>query len=205
MEKGNEKALLYVIENYGWVLKTVVKRQMATLPHLWDDCINDTLMAVWENIGSFDEKRSRFENWLAGVFVHPASLRFWRWGIIMYFHADSNKKEKEGAFVKRSNQLMLEGPLFGSIVAYTVPIILTSILQLLFNAADLVVVGQFCGSVSLAAVGATGSLTSLMVNFFIEPSYQQSPSSLLPRPLSQREAAIQSDRRSAYCLQYDCY
>lgn len=85
----------------------------------------------------------------------------------MYFHADSNKKEKEGAFVKRSNQLMLEGPLFGSIVAYTVPIILTSILQLLFNAADLVVVGQFCGSVSLAAVGATGSLTSLMVNFFI--------------------------------------
>lgn len=80
----------------------------------------------------------------------------------MYF-----QKEKEGAFVKRSNQLMLEGPLFGSIVGYTVPIILTSILQLLFNAADLVVVGQFCGSVSLAAVGATGSLTSLMVNFFI--------------------------------------
>lgn len=67
MEKGNEKALLYVIENYGWVLKTVVKRQMATLPHMWDDCINDTLMAVWENIGSYDEKRAAFESWLAGV------------------------------------------------------------------------------------------------------------------------------------------
>ena len=67
MRKGNEKALLYVIENYGWVLKTVVKRQMGTLPHMWDDCINDPLMAVWENIGSFDEKRSGFENWLAGV------------------------------------------------------------------------------------------------------------------------------------------
>ena len=47
------------------------------------------------------------------------------------------------------------------------PIILTSILQLLFNAADLVVVGRFCGSVSVAAVGSTGSLTNLMVNFFI--------------------------------------
>lgn len=67
MVKGNEKALLYVIENYGWVLKTVVKRQMSTLPHMWDDCINDTLMAVWENIGSFDAKRGNFENWLAGV------------------------------------------------------------------------------------------------------------------------------------------
>lgn len=67
----------------------------------------------------------------------------------------------------RSNQSMLEGPLFPGIVRYTLPIILTSLLQLLFNAADLVVVGQFCGSVSLAAVGATGALTNLMVNFFI--------------------------------------
>lgn len=67
----------------------------------------------------------------------------------------------------RSNQSMLEGPLFPGIVRYTVPIILTSLLQLLFNAADLVVVGQFCGSLSLAAVGATGAITNLMVNFFI--------------------------------------
>lgn len=62
---------------------------------------------------------------------------------------------------------MLEGPLFLNIILYTIPIILTSLLQLLFNAADLVVVGRFCGSVSVAAVGATGSLTNLMVNFFI--------------------------------------
>lgn len=69
--------------------------------------------------------------------------------------------------MKRTNQTMLEGPLFPHIIRYTIPIILTSLLQLLFNAADLVVVGQFCGSVSVAAVGATGSLTNLMVNFFI--------------------------------------
>ena len=62
---------------------------------------------------------------------------------------------------------MLEGPLFWNIILYTIPIILTSLLQLLFNAADLVVVGRFCGSISVAAVGATGSLTNLMVNFFI--------------------------------------
>ena len=62
---------------------------------------------------------------------------------------------------------MLHGPLLGSIVKYTIPIILTSLLQLLFNAADLIVVGRFCGSISVAAVGATSSLTNLMVNFFI--------------------------------------
>ena len=44
---------------------------------------------------------------------------------------------------------------------------LTGILQLLFNAADLIIVGRFCGSVCVAAVGATGSLTSLIVNLFI--------------------------------------
>lgn len=65
------------------------------------------------------------------------------------------------------NQTMLKGPLFSSIVAYTIPIILTSLLQLLFNAADLIVVGRFCGSVSVAAVGATGSITNLIVNFFL--------------------------------------
>ena len=62
---------------------------------------------------------------------------------------------------------MLEGPLFPSIVRFTIPIILTSLLQLLFNAADLVVVGRFCGSVSVAAVGSTGAITNLLVNFFI--------------------------------------
>ena len=62
---------------------------------------------------------------------------------------------------------MCEGPIFKGIVLYTVPIILTSLLQLLFNAADLVVVGWFSGSNSVAAVGSTGSLTGLIVNLFI--------------------------------------
>ena len=62
---------------------------------------------------------------------------------------------------------MLEGPLFPNIVRFAIPVILTSVLQLLFNAADLIVVGRFCGSVSVAAVGATGAITNLMINFFI--------------------------------------
>lgn len=62
---------------------------------------------------------------------------------------------------------MLSGPLLKNIVIYTVPIILTNILQLLFNAADLIVVGRFCGSTSVGAIGATSSLIHLLVNFFI--------------------------------------
>ena len=62
---------------------------------------------------------------------------------------------------------MLQGPLLGGIVSYTIPIILTSLLQLLFNAADLVVVGRFRGSLSVGAVGATSSLTHLIINLFM--------------------------------------
>ena len=69
--------------------------------------------------------------------------------------------------MKRQNQTMLQGPLLKNIILYTIPIILTSWLQLLFNAADLVVVGQANGSNSLAAVGATGAITNLIINLFI--------------------------------------
>ena len=66
-----------------------------------------------------------------------------------------------------SRASMTEGPLLKNIILYTIPIILTGVLQLMFNAADLVVVGRFCGSVSVAAVGATGSLINLIINLFI--------------------------------------
>ncbi len=69
--------------------------------------------------------------------------------------------------MKRSNQNMLQGKLLPSIISYTIPIILTSVLQLLFNAADLVIVGQYRGSLSVAAVSATSALINLIVNLFI--------------------------------------
>ena len=62
---------------------------------------------------------------------------------------------------------LVEGPVFSGVLRYTVPIILSSVLQLLFNAADLVVVGQFCGSISVGAVSATGAITNLIVNLFV--------------------------------------
>lgn len=62
---------------------------------------------------------------------------------------------------------MTEGPLAGKIILYAVPLMLSSILQLLFNAVDTIVVGRYCGSESLAAVGSTGSLVNLLMNLFV--------------------------------------
>lgn len=62
---------------------------------------------------------------------------------------------------------MTEGPLLKKIILYTLPIILTGILQLLFNAADLVVVGRYGSDTSVASVGATGAIINLITNLFI--------------------------------------
>lgn len=62
---------------------------------------------------------------------------------------------------------MCNGPLFSKILRYAIPLILSGILQLLFNAADMIVAGRFAGSVALGAVGSTSSLINLLINVFI--------------------------------------
>lgn len=62
---------------------------------------------------------------------------------------------------------MCNGPLLGKILLFTVPLMLSGILQLLFNSADMIVVGRWVGPDALAAVGSTGSLINLIVNVFI--------------------------------------
>jgi MATE efflux family protein len=62
---------------------------------------------------------------------------------------------------------MTEGPLTTKIIKFTIPVMLTGILQLLFNTADVIVVGRFTGKTALAAVGSTGSLINLLVSLFM--------------------------------------
>ena len=59
---------------------------------------------------------------------------------------------------------MSHGPLFGKIVRYAFPLMLTYLLQLAFHAADMVVIGRWGSSESLAAIGATGAITALIIN-----------------------------------------
>jgi len=62
---------------------------------------------------------------------------------------------------------MTRGPIFSKLLEFSVPLIFSSILQLFFNAADIIVVGRFAGDTSLAAVGSTSSLINLLVNLFM--------------------------------------
>ena len=62
---------------------------------------------------------------------------------------------------------MCNGQILGKVLTYSIPLMLSGVLQLLFNAADVIVVGRFAGSQSLAAVGSTSSLINLLINVFI--------------------------------------
>lgn len=62
---------------------------------------------------------------------------------------------------------LTSGPMLKKIILFSLPLAASSLLQLLFNAADVVVVGRFAGSTALAAVGANSALIHLMTNFFI--------------------------------------
>ncbi|MGI6217399.1 MAG: MATE family efflux transporter [Coriobacteriales bacterium] len=62
---------------------------------------------------------------------------------------------------------MLHGPLLRKIVAFALPLALTSIMQQLFNSADASAAGQFIGSNALAAIGATTPLVNLVVSLFV--------------------------------------
>lgn len=61
---------------------------------------------------------------------------------------------------------MVKGPLIKNVFLFSLPLMATNLLQMMFNAADTIVVGKFSGQVALAAVGATGSLIYLLVSLF---------------------------------------
>ncbi len=68
---------------------------------------------------------------------------------------------------KRGILDMTTGPFLKKILIFSIPLMLTGVLQLVYNAADVMVVGRFAGSESLAAVGSTSSLINLIINLFI--------------------------------------
>ena len=77
---------------------------------------------------------------------------------------------KRGELLKEKKKYemdMCNGPIISKMLIFAIPLMCSSILQLLFNAADIVVVGKFAGDNSLGAVGSTTALINLLVNLFM--------------------------------------
>ena len=67
LKNKNEDAIYYVIDNYGYILKSVVSKHLFKLKDYEEECINDCLLGIWNNIEHFNPEKSTFKNWIAGI------------------------------------------------------------------------------------------------------------------------------------------
>lgn len=67
IKKRREEGILYVMETYGGLLKSIVQKRLFTWPDRVDECMNDIFLGIWQHIDSFDERKGNFVGWAAGV------------------------------------------------------------------------------------------------------------------------------------------
>lgn len=67
LRQRKEEGILYVIENYGGLIRSVIWKRLSHFPDRAEECMNDVLFGIWQNIDRFDEAKGSFVNWAAGV------------------------------------------------------------------------------------------------------------------------------------------
>lgn len=58
LRKRNEKALYFVIDQYGGLIKSIVRKQLSFLENVQEECMDDILLAIWSHIEKFDEEKN---------------------------------------------------------------------------------------------------------------------------------------------------
>lgn len=73
-----EEGILYVIDTYGGLLQSIVRKRLYVAPDRVEECMNDVFLGIWRNIGCFDAGKGSFVNWAAGV-ARLESIDMLRW------------------------------------------------------------------------------------------------------------------------------
>lgn len=67
LKRHNEKALEFVVKEYGGQVKAAVCKNLSGMPEEIEECMDDVFMDVWNNIDRFDESKGSFRNWIAAI------------------------------------------------------------------------------------------------------------------------------------------
>lgn len=65
--EGNENALAFIIQTYGGLLNTVIRRYMYGNHQDFEECMDDVLLAIWQHIHSYDPQKNGFKQWVAAI------------------------------------------------------------------------------------------------------------------------------------------
>lgn len=117
-------------------------------------------LALCQYFGFLPEKMLQLIDFFSlGAIINLTRL----WAVFLNAHKGRRRIE-----MFRSKTVdVVRGPLLSSIIRYSLPVMIGSLIQVLFNAADLMVLGNFAGGIATAAVGATGPIVGLIVNSVI--------------------------------------
>ncbi|MDO5294934.1 MAG: sigma-70 family RNA polymerase sigma factor [bacterium] len=72
MKLHNEDALVYFIDHYGWIVKTILYKKLSSHPMELEECMNDVFLNIWNHIGQFDPSKAKLETWIAAVTKYRA-------------------------------------------------------------------------------------------------------------------------------------
>lgn len=72
IKKKKEKGMELLIDNYRGLITAVVRRYLGVLTNYEEECVDDVLMSVWNNIKSFDKSKNTFKNWICAVSKYKA-------------------------------------------------------------------------------------------------------------------------------------
>lgn len=71
IKKKNEKAISFIIGQYGGLITTIIKRHLSNLQD-YEECLDDVLLSVWNHIVSFDPEKNTFKQWVAAIAKYQA-------------------------------------------------------------------------------------------------------------------------------------
>ncbi|MFL0246325.1 sigma-70 family RNA polymerase sigma factor [Candidatus Clostridium stratigraminis] len=72
IKKKNEKGMEMLIDIYGGLITTIVRKHLFNLQNVQEECIDDILLAIWNNIDSFNKDKNSFKNWIGAISKYNA-------------------------------------------------------------------------------------------------------------------------------------
>lgn len=72
IKKKKEKGMELLIDNYRGIITAVVRRHLGVLTNYEEECVDDVLMSIWDNIKSFDSSKNTFKNWICAISKYKA-------------------------------------------------------------------------------------------------------------------------------------
>ncbi len=72
MKNKDEKALEFTVKNYGGLMRSVIHRILYSHPEDAEECLFESVMKIWHHINYYDESKSTFSNWAAGIAKYTA-------------------------------------------------------------------------------------------------------------------------------------